>query len=150
MESGVETANTLNLVFSLLALSVSLGTLFYTVRQVRLLRSQLQIDADLRIAEVNRELLKMAFQDTELFDLFDDKPLSNKRKERHYLQMWFNHIHTMWNAHEHGLVSEAEWYSNVKDISVFFSINLVKKYWEESKCFFPASFVEFITSLKIK
>jgi len=154
MEISVDPANTLkiqdivSLALSLLALCVSVGTLFYTVRQVGLLRSQLKIDADLRVAAVSRELFTMAFQDPELFNLFEDKPLLNKQKERHYVQMWFNHVHTMWNVHEHGLISDAEWYSDMKDIALFFSINIVRKHWEESRGFFPANFVQFITSLK--
>lgn len=150
----MDPANTLkiqdlvSLALSLLALCVSVATLLYSIRQVGLLHGQLKVDADLRVAAVSRELFAMAFQDAELFNLFEDKPLLNKRKERHYVQMWFNHIQSMWNVHEHGLMSDAEWYSNMKDISVFFSLNIVKKYWEESKSFFPANFVQFITSLK--
>lgn len=154
MEVSVDPSNTLkiqdfaSLVLSFLALCVSVGTFFYAIRQVRFLRSQLRIDADLRVAAVNRELFTMAFHDAELFNLFEDKPLANKHKERHYVQMWFNHVHTMWNVHEHGLISDAEWYSDIKDIALFFSIKIVRQHWEESKGFFPANFVQFIASLK--
>jgi hypothetical protein len=133
---------------SVLALGVSIWTLLYTIRQVRLLRSQLGLDVDLRVAAVNRELLTMAFDDPELFNLFDDKPISNGNKERCYVQMWLNHVHTMWNIHKHGLKPDAEWYSDQKDIALLFSLKAVRKHWENSKSFFPADFVQFVASLK--
>ena len=136
------------LALSLLAVAVSVGSLAYTIRQVAFMRSQLRIDADMRIAAVSRELFAMAFQDPELFSLFEDKPMTNGRKEQHYVQMWFNHIHTMWNVHEQGLTSEAEWYGDIKDIALFFSIGIVRQRWEESRSYYPAQFVQFIASLR--
>lgn len=146
--NGLNTQDVLTLGLSSLALLVSIWTLIYTVRQVGLLRSQIGLDLDMRVAAVNRELLTMAFNDPELFNVLDDKPLSNPHKERHYVQMWFNHVHTMWNVQKHGLKPEAEWYSDVKDIALLFSLTIVKKHWEDSKSFFPADFVQFIATLK--
>ncbi len=137
----------LSLYTSLLALVVAGGSLLYTIRQVGLLKRQLQVDIRSRIAAVNRELLSLAFQDEELFRLFENQPLNNKSKQRHYIQMWLNHIFLMWDARQQQLLLESEWYADTKDISDFLSIETVGKHWEEVRSFYPPDFVAFVATL---
>ena len=139
---------TISFFFSLLAVIISCGGLFYVIQQVRLLKRQLQVDFKSRAAAVNRELLGLAFNNPELFLLFEDKPLQSKSKQRHYIQMWLNHISLMWDARQQKLLSDAEWYSDTKDIADFFSIEIVRTHWEEVKSFYPPDFVGFISTLK--
>ena len=131
---------------SLLSLLVSFATYLYVARQVRLLRSQIQIEAGFKIDAVNRELLTMAFNDAELFSLFEDRPFT-AYKQKFYIQMWLNHIDAMWQAHEHQLIKDSEWYAMKKDISDFFSINLVKQHWETVRSFHTPEFVQFVVSI---
>lgn len=133
-------------VISFFSLLVSLATYSYVVRQVGLLRSQIQIDAGFKIAAVNRELLGLAFEHNELFCLFEDKPFTDF-KQRHYIQMWINHIDSMWRANEHKLIEVSQWYAMKKDIADFYSISLVREHWEGVKTFYTPEFVQFITEI---
>jgi len=123
---------------------VSCGGLIYTIRQVRLNKRRLQLDVKAQVAATNRDLLKLAFSNPELFSLFEDGIIQNESKRRHYIQMWLNHIFLMWEAHEQELLSDSEWYSDKKDIADFFTIKAVSKHWNEVKTFYPPDFVQFI------
>lgn len=127
-----------------LALIIATGSALFTYGQLRLVKSQLQIDSYSRIAVVTRDLIGLAFSHTELLDIFEDRHLTDKRKEIRYLQLWINHIEVIWNIHKQGSLSGEHWQASVKDIEDFFSLSVVCEYWETVREYYPASFVQFI------
>jgi hypothetical protein len=130
---------------ALLALLISIASLGYTVRQIHLLRCQLQEDVNFRMVGVNRELLAMAFEDAELFKLFEGKPMQNTCKQDHYIQMWINYTQLMWSARGKNLIDDSVWYSIEKEFRDFVSIPAVRKHWETKRKFYPPDFAQFVT-----
>jgi hypothetical protein len=131
-------------VLSILALCVSLASLSYTVRQIQLVHRQIHQDINFRIIGINRELLGLAFHDPELFLLFEDLPMSNPRKQKHYIQMWLNHAELMWGAAQRNLIEHSMWYSMQKEFRDFFSLSQVQRHWDTVKEFYSPGFVQFV------
>lgn len=137
-------------VISGFALFVSLVGMFFVTRQVSLLNRQLRLDSSIKISDANREIVSLGFGKSELWKVLYDSteihdPKSAEERKR-YLQLWFNHMHIIWKAHDLKLLDRHEWIACKADIIDFLRVKTLKTHWVEVRNFYPKPFQKFVDS----
>ena len=133
-----------------LALTVSLFVMFLVARQVSLLNRQLRLDSLIKISEGNREIISIGFEKPELWKvLYDSSEIHDSKsaeERKRYLQLWFNHIHIIWKAHDLKLLDRHEWNACQADIADFLRIRSLRTHWSEVRNCYPEPFQIFLDS----
>ena len=135
-------------IIAALALAVSLIVMFFNARQLSLLMRQLRLDSLIKISDGNREIISLGFEKPELWKILYDSTeipdAKNAEERKRYLQLWFNHMHVIWKAHELGLLDRHEWTACSIDIEDFLSIRSLRVHWQEVRSFYPEPFQKFM------
>lgn len=127
------------LVVSAISLSLVLAQLYDTI-------AQRKIDANIRISDINRELLTLGFNHPMLFDVLRGEP-TDPIVERRYLQLWFNQFLLIYTYQARGLFRSEHRESLGRDIRDFLRFQNVQRHWREFRQYYPASFQDFVNTL---
>lgn len=107
---------------------------------------QRKIDADIRISDINRQLITLGFSHPELFKVLHGEP-ADPVVERRYLQLWFNQFDLIYTYKVRGLFSNEVRESLEHDIRDFLKTENVQGHWRQFHQYYPASFQHFVNSL---
>jgi len=107
---------------------------------------QRKIDADIRISDINRQLITLGFAYPALFGVLQGET-SDPVAERRYLQLWFNQFDLIYTYKVRGLFSNEVRESLEHDIRDFLKPQNVQRHWREFRQYYPVSFQHFVNSL---
>src|SRR5687768_7146209 len=111
------------LVVSAISLSLVLMQLYDTI-------TQRKIDANIRISDINRELVTLGFSHPALFNVLRGEP-TDPIVECRYLQLWFNQFLLIYTYQARGLFRTEHRESLGRDISDFLKLQNVQLHWRE-------------------
>lgn len=132
---------------SLLALAVSLSTLWYLIVQVRAYTKQLKLDSLIKISEINREILSLGFSDSELFDILENDATENTKKAKRYYQLWLNQIDIIWHAQKYDLFDADDNESIRTDIADLFMLGGMRSHWDSVSKYYSKGLCKYIDGI---
>lgn len=132
--------------FSATALIVSAISLSLVLVQLHDTIAQRKIDANIRISDINRELVTLGFSHPVLFDILRGET-TDPVLERRYLQLWFNQFLLIYTYQARGLFGAEHRKSLGRDIRDFLKFQNVQRHWREFRQYYPSSFQQFVGSL---
>lgn len=112
--------------------------------QLRDATSQRETDSLVKICDVNRERISLGFSNPALFAILKDSRDADPELERHYLQLWLNHI---WLFHVFlGRAIYSFDYKEIleKEATAAMSLSNMQRHWEANGEFYPVEFQKFI------
>ncbi|WP_269537084.1 DUF6082 family protein [Cerasicoccus fimbriatus] len=109
---------------------------------------QRQFEAGMNIYAVNRELVQMAMHDPELMKVLTGESSADMPKERHYAQLWLNHMEIIHHGGRKGFLSRSSWQSLQQDIRESLNRPNIRRHWDEKADYYPAEFRNFINTDK--
>src|ERR1700744_4880731 len=71
---------------------ISLLGFAVVIIQLRDSNRQTKLETQIRLYDINRELIAMGFSKPELFRVLKDEDGVDPATEQHYLQLWLNHL----------------------------------------------------------
>jgi hypothetical protein len=132
-------------------LLVALAGILLTLIQLLLLRRQLKLDALIKIMDSNREIVALGFEHPVVWSAVETGSGALLAEEalaqRHYLQLWMNHMQIIWAAWRLGLVSGREWEAYRQDMVEFFRVQSLREHWAKVARFYPPGFQKLVTAL---
>lgn len=78
--------------------------LIFVGLQLRDSTRQRESESIVKLYDINRELLSLAFLHPSLFDVLEDKPIKDHLSEKRYLQLWLNQISLSHTFRRHAVV----------------------------------------------
>lgn len=128
-----------SLMLSFVSISLVLVQLYDNITQRR-------IDANIRISDINRDLVSLGFNHPNLFAVLHGEA-SDPIVERRYLQLWFNQFLLIYTYQARGLFRSEHRESLRRDIGDFLKLQNVQCHWREFRQYYPSSFQVFVNSL---
>jgi len=145
--SAIKPIELIGVGISLGGLAVSLLGLLYLYIQIKAYFKQQHLEFHIKLADMNRDLLKTAFEYPELLALFKGKPIEDKDKQTRFIQMFMNQSLIMWMGKQNGIINDEAWYSLHKDISVFVNYPPVIEHWQSVSSYYIPAFANFVNGL---
>ncbi len=108
--------------------------------QLRDHNRQRKLESEIRVYDVNRELLKLGFDRPELFEILEDAEEVDPVWERRYLQLWLNQLTLIFAMHKRGYFKDELESSLVRDNKDFMLLNNMRHHWQGYRKYYPASF----------
>jgi hypothetical protein len=147
LSSPLKLSDLISAGFSLCAFIVSFISIVYVYIQWQAQKRQQRLDFHLKINEINRELIAMAFSDKELLNLLNGQEIQDKEQQKRYIQMWLNQSLFMWLGKQAGVIEDSAWYSLRRDIEKFVNIPSTNNHWWSVSTYYPPEFANFINGL---
>ena len=129
---------------SLISILISLTSLALVLFQLREQLAQRRLESEIRIYDVNRELIALGFARPELFDILRDAPDVDPETERRYLQLWINQLSLIHSTHRRGGLSRELESALVRSARDFMTLANMRRHWRLQRPFHPAPFREFV------
>lgn len=107
---------------------------------------QRKIDSQIRIDDINRQLITLGFSHPELFKVLHGEE-ADPIVERHYLQLWFNQFYLIYSYQTRGLFAQDRRESLERDIRDFFAQENMQRHWRHHRVYYPFSFQSFVDAL---
>ena len=131
-------------------LFVALVGIGFTALQLVLLRRQLRLDALIQIMDSNRAIVALGIEHPEVWSAIGDaaESAAEARRQRHYLQLWINHMLIIWMAWRLGLVAAREWEAYREDMAAFLRTPCLQAHWERVARYYPKAFRRLLDELR--
>jgi hypothetical protein len=108
--------------------------------QMRDATKQSKLESQIRLYDINRELISMGFTKPELFEVLKDENKADPTLERWYLQLWLNQL-SLFHSLKSAGVLERDYQESVEhDLRDMFGMPNMRRHWQEFGRFYPASF----------
>jgi hypothetical protein len=112
--------------------------------QVREATKQSKLDSQIRLQDVNRELISLGFSKPELFEVLKDGKNVDPTAELYYLQLWLNQF-CMFDALSKSGNLKADVRESLEiDFRDMMGMENVRRHWKKFGKFYPASFQELV------
>jgi hypothetical protein len=130
-------------VIALFAAVISFASVRLFVRQLREGDKDRKLGSQIRLYDINREILSLGFDHPELFGMLTAKPDENP-KERRYLQLWLNQLALVHSMKLQGAFEPDVQESFETDFRDVMAMPNMQRHWHEFRKYYPASFQEYV------
>ena len=114
--------------------------LVFVAWQMRDANKQSKLESQIRLYDINRELISLGFSKPELFEVLKDEKKADPTMERWYLQLWLNQL-SLFNSLKTAGVLQKDYQESVEhDLLDMFGMSNMRRHWQEFEQFYPASF----------
>ncbi len=124
-----------------------LGSVVLVVIQLKVHNEQRKLDSFAKLYDINRELISLGFNNTELFEVLLDSEDVDPRLERRYLQLWFNQLSLMHAYRSRGLYPCEQPESLEADVQDFLQMKNMRSHWEAFGGYYPKAFRLFVEEM---
>jgi phage antirepressor YoqD-like protein len=138
---------TLDSLLTFLGLIVNFAGLLYVAQAMRDGNKQRKMDSQIRLYDINRELISLGFSKPELFAVLKDAKGIDPEIEQHYLQLWLNQLSLFHSLKTAGVVDEEYRESVERDLLDMFEMSSMRRHWQAHGKFYPASFQKSVNDL---
>ena len=114
--------------------------LVFVAMQMRDGNRQRKIESQIRLYDINRELISLGFSKPELFEVLKDEKKADPTMERWYLQLWLNQLSLFHSLKTAGVLQKDYQESVEHDLLDMFGMSNMRRHWQEFEQFYPASF----------
>ena len=129
------------------AIYISLASAFFSLMSVVVVyfqyakqRNQFLFENFFKINEINRDIIKLGFQDETFFKVLNGDEVSNKVFESKYLQLWLNQESVAFSSWRAGVLSYEHWLSVKRDLADFFELPSLQNHWLSVRLFYHKDF----------
>ncbi|MCA1441254.1 hypothetical protein I6F07_13735 [Ensifer sp. IC4062] len=139
--TGEGGSSSLPLIISIVSAVISFASAYFAYSQYRKMARQIATDVFFRVNDINRDLIKLGFEDSRFFDILDGQDVPDPRLEQRYLQLWLNQASSAFSAYEAGLLSRPHWMLMRSDLLDFFrDVAALRRHWTEVRAYHTPSF----------
>lgn len=114
--------------------------LLFVAWQMRDGNKQRKMDSQIRLYEINRELISLGFEKPELFEVLKDGEKIDHNLERRYLQLWLNQLSLIFSLKATGALQKDYQESCERDLRDMFELASMRRHWRAFGKYYPASF----------
>jgi hypothetical protein len=114
--------------------------LLFVAWQIRDANKQSKLESQIRLYDVNRELISMGFSKPELFEVLKDEKKVDPTLERRYLQLWLNQLSLIFSLKAAGALQKDYQESCERDLRDMFELASMRRHWRAFGKYYPASF----------
>lgn len=114
--------------------------LLFVAWQMRDGNQQRKIESEIRMYDINRELIAMGFDKPELFEILKDTNKGDSELERWYLQLWLNQLSMFHSLKAAGALQKDYEKSCERDLRDMFEKANMRRHWKKFGKFYPTSF----------
>jgi hypothetical protein len=114
--------------------------LLFVAWQMRDATRQRKLETQIRLYDINRELISMGFEKPELFEVLNDAKKVNPTIERRYLQLWLNLLALIFTFHEAGGFKADYRECCEQDLRDTITMPNMRRHWLRYGKYYPASF----------
>jgi hypothetical protein len=108
---------------------------------------QSKLDSQIRMHDINRELISMGFDKPELFEVLKDTNRADPELEQRYLQLWLNQLSMFYSLKTAGEMQRDFEDSCDRDLRDMFGKANMRRHWDKFGKFYPASFQKAIDAI---
>jgi hypothetical protein len=126
---------------------ISFAGLLLVAVQLRDSNRQRQLESQIRLYDINRELVSMGFSHPHLFGILEDAEGINPTLERRYLQLWLNQLALIKSFQESGGFRKdvgASFNADLRDMVV---MSNMRRQWERFGKYYPTSFQRMVNEI---
>ena len=134
-------------VVSLTAVIISFIGLVFVAVQLREGNRQRESESIVKLYDINRQLLSLAFDHPKLFPILDDAKDADPVWEKHYLQLWFNQLSLVHFYLKRSVVGKEFRESLVRDLGDFMVQKNMQRHWHKYAKAYPDSFQELVNGI---
>ena len=114
--------------------------LVFVAWQMRDANKQSKLESQIRLYDINRELISLGFSKPELFEVLKDEKKADPTMERWYLQLWLNQLSLFHSLKTAGVLQKDYQESVQHDLLDMFGMSNMRRHWQQFERFYPASF----------
>ena len=129
---------------------IALLSLFAVIFQMRDSLHQRKLETQIRLYDINRDLLSLGFSHPNLFEVLSGKSPHGTESEKRYLQLWLNQAALVHSFIHHKAFDKDVQDSFERDIHDVMNMENMKAHWQKVEKYYPASFQEFVKGLQSK
>jgi hypothetical protein len=143
----VEWKVTLDNLLTFAGLILTFAGLIFVALQMREENRQRKIESQIRMHDINRELISMGFDKPELFEILKGTNQTTSEFERRFLQLWLNQLSMFHSLKEAGDMQKEFEESCDRDLRNMFEKANMRRHWEGVGKFYPASFQKAVNAI---
>ena len=121
--------------------------LIFVAWQIREATKQSKLESQIRLQDVNRELISLGFSKPELFEVLKDGKNVDPNAELYYLQLWLNQFCMFDALSKSGNLKPDVRESLEIDFRDMMGMENMRRYWKKFGKFYPASFQELVNNI---
>ncbi len=108
---------------------------------------QRKLESQIRMHDINRELIAMGFSKPELFEILKDTDKAAPELERWYLQLWLNQLSMFYSLKTAGIMQKDYQESVQRDFHDMFQKSNMRRHWQAFGKYYPASFRKAVNAI---
>jgi hypothetical protein len=116
-------------------------------RQQEVANHERKIESQIRMHEINRELISMGFDKPELFEVLNDTGKVDHEVERRYLQLWLNQLSMFYSLKTAGDMQKDFAESCDRDLRNMFKKANMRRHWKDVEAYYPVSFQNAVNAI---
>jgi len=115
--------------------------------QLRDTNRQTRLESQIRLNDINRELISLGLSKPELLEILSDARTADPLVGRRYLQLWLNQLSLVFSFRQNGAFEADYQECCERDVRDMMQLPNMRRHWEEYKKYYPASFREWVNSI---
>ena len=115
--------------------------------QLRDSTRQTKLESQIRLYDINRELISLGFSKPELFRVLHDADKVDPTIERRYLQLWLNQLCLVNSFKQSRTFTKEVQDSFEADVRDMLRMENMRRHWQEFEQYYPASFRKSVNDL---
>ena len=127
--------------------SVSFVGLLMVAMQLRDGNRQRQLESQIQLYDINRELISMGFSNPRLFRVLEDAEGVDPVLERRYLQLWLNQLALIQSFQASGGLRKDVGSSFDADLRDMMMMSNMRRQWQRFGKYYPASFRVYVDTI---
>ena len=121
--------------------------LVFVAMQMRDGNRQRKIESQIRLYDINRELISLGFSKPELFEILKDGKGIDATLQRRYLQVWLNQLCLVDTFKRSGGFTKDVEESFSTDLRDMMLLENMRRHWQTFGKYYPASFQESVNDI---
>ena len=121
--------------------------LLFVAWQMRDANKQSKLESQIRLYDINRDLISLGFSKPELFKILKDEKGVDATLQRRYLQVWLNQLCLVDTFRRSGEFTKDVEESFETDIRDMMLLENMRRHWQTFGKYYPASFQESVNDI---
>lgn len=132
---------------SIISALIALAGLLFVAKQLRDANGQTKLGSQIKLLDINRDLISLGFSDPQLFTILSDAKNADPMMERRYLQLWLNQLALIHSFRVNKIFEKEVQESFERDLRDFMSMSNMRRHWRKFEKYYPASFQAYVNTI---
>ena len=130
-------------IIAFFAAITSFASVWLFIKQMREGAKERKLQSQIRLYDINRELISLGFSHPKLFGILTEQPDTDPI-ERRYLQLWLNQLALVHSIKLQGAFEPDVQESFETDFRDIMAMKKMQHHWQKFGKYYPASFQKFV------